>query len=220
MVGMTTKLEKRLRRTAHEKGWMASPSPGAMGVPFGPKGRATADEPVDLTFTCRTPDCSTCDTSGDFPRDAPGYDLDRDLLFAIEDELKVLGWDVEYLTGYEAKIGRRDPATDKDTSFGIVWMSWRKVDGVTVYGVGEDRDPHDILVLRGPADDPKVVAAAADQFMHSLWHQGQDEYISRLGAQNAKLSVLTSRLGRLARFPLVTSGQILAALAEAKKTSR
>jgi hypothetical protein len=219
MVRMTTKLEKRLRRTAHEKGWLLSPSLGMVGVPFGSNKMVDLSPGAVHTPLPRCQGCPTCDISGDFPRDAPGFDLDQDLLFAIEAELKALGWDVEYLTGYEAKIGRRDPVTGKDSSFGVAWMSWRKLDGAVVYGVGADRDPHDILVPRGPADDPKSVAAAADQAMHMLWHREADEEFTRLYAERNRLSLLKQRIAGLGRRPVVTSGQIRTALAEHEKPS-
>lgn len=221
MGGMTSNRAQRLRRTAHEKGLIASPSLAFMGVPFGPDGRDLAGEIMaSMARRHSETDCPICNPSGDFPRDTPGFDLDSDLLSTLIAELEALGWDVEYAPAHELKIGRRDPATGKDASFCGAWMSWRMLDGAVVYGVGPERDPHDILALNGPTDDAKAVAAAADRAMHALWHKEQDEQIARLGAQNAKLSTLTARLGRLTRFPLVTSRQIRAVLAEAKKASR
>lgn len=145
------------------------------------------------------------------------FQLDADLLRGIEAELEALGWAIDYSPGSEIEIIRIDPDSGSAILGGGAWLTWRRKDGEIVYGIGEnvnDRDLKERLVLRGAADDPKVIAAAADQAIHMLWHRESRDLIARLYAENSRLVQLREAIRSLGNRMVVTPGQIRAALAE------
>lgn len=156
------------------------------------------------------------------PNWTPPLKLTTEQYANLMDALEALGWTQDW--GYEGEgVGVYWPnpkwdhwITQQANALASGWISWREENGVVVYSLSDDRDSTDdrIDIDTGGSDDPAVIAAAIDRALHVAQCQYADGRITELTAENAELRRLRERLGRLARFPLVTSGQIRAAMTE------
>ncbi|GAA1065195.1 hypothetical protein [Streptomyces asiaticus] len=139
--------------------------------------------------------------------------LPADTTLAIADQMRVLGWDPEYVTDSEIKMTFPDPDTERAMRFSEFWLSWRLIDGRLTYGVGDDIGDPWRKQLDVDADaSPEAVAVAADRVMHLLWHFDERDALSELHQKYMLLSAMQIRMQELGRRMLVTPGMIRDAL--------
>ncbi|MEU5596667.1 hypothetical protein [Streptomyces sp. NPDC020298] len=138
---------------------------------------------------------------------------------ALDDQLKALGWDPEYVTDSEIKMTFPDPATGHAMRFSEFWLSWRLVDGRLAFGIGDDYgapertrlDWRTRLNIEADAP-PEIVAAAADRAMHLLWHCDERDALRELHEKYMLLGAMEMRMKELGRRLMVTPGMVREAL--------
>ncbi|MFG3043554.1 hypothetical protein ACGFZR_01325 [Streptomyces sp. NPDC048241] len=132
---------------------------------------------------------------------------------AIADRLEARGWRAEYVTNTEMELTFPDPDTGHAMRFSGWWLSWRLVDGGIAYGIGDyNGDPWRQQLDLALDASAEVVAEAADQAMHLLWHLDDRNNSRKLHEDNRLLRALEMRATELGRRLLVTQGMIRSAL--------
>lgn len=157
------------------------------------------------------------------PNWKPPLQLTTEQYANLMDALEALGWTQDW--GYEGEgVGVYWPnpkwahwITQQANALGSGWISWREENGTVIYSLSDDRDStaDRVDIDTGGSEDAAVIATAIDRALHVAQCRYADGRIDELIAENAELRRVRERVGRLARFPLVTSGKIRAALAEA-----
>lgn len=147
----------------------------------------------------------------------------RQFLAALLHRLEALGWEIEYAPGGypigEIEAWYPDPATGHAMQFSGWWISWRPVDGVVTYGVGDDTmDRRWRATLDTDTSDPTAVANAADRAMHMLWHEDERALRDELYAKEARHRALRQDVEALAGRIVVTPGMLRAALKSERKS--
>lgn len=145
--------------------------------------------------------------------------LPAEMLQALEDQLRVHGWDPEYVTDSEIKLTFPDPDTGHAMRFSEFWLSWRMVGGRLTFGIGDDYGAPERTRVDwrtrldvGADAAPKAVAGAADRAMHLLWHCDERDALRELHEKYRLLSAMQTRMQELGRRMLVTPGMIRDAL--------
>lgn len=146
----------------------------------------------------------------------------RQFLFAIMERLEALGWEIEYAPGGwpigEIEVWYPDPVTGHAMQFSGWWISWRPVDGVVAYGIGDDTGDPWRATFDADTSDPVAVANAADRAMHMLWHEEERDLRAELYAKGAQLRALRHDVGALANRIVVTPGMLRATLKAERKS--
>lgn len=146
----------------------------------------------------------------------------RQFLFAILERLEALGWEIEYAPGGwprgEIEVWYPDPATGHAMQFSGWWISWRPVNGVVTYGIGDDVGDPWRATFDADTSDPVAVANAADRGMHMLWHEEERAARDELHGKSAQLRALRQDVGALANRIVVTPGMLRAALKSERRS--
>jgi hypothetical protein len=140
----------------------------------------------------------------------------RQFTLAVLERLEALGWEIEYAPGGwprgEIEVWYPDPVTGHAMQFSGWWISWRPVDGVVAYGIGDDIGDPWRATLDTDTGDPVAVATAADRAMHMLWHEEERDLRTKLYKESAQLRALRRDIGALANRVVVTPGMLRTAL--------
>jgi hypothetical protein len=137
-------------------------------------------------------------------------------LDALMARLEELGWEIEYAPGGwprgEIEVWYPDPKTGHAMQFSGWWISWRPVEDVVSFGIGDDIGDPWRATFDADAADPVAVATAADRAMHKLWHEDERDARDEMYAREARHRAFRRDVEALANRLIVTPGTLRALL--------